>query len=379
MDRTLFLIVVSVYGVVVLAVLRLWWADRAPRSDDLAERLRYCHRVVDDLAQRAGITTPPVRLEAPSDTPEPVAYVDWMDAGGSANIVVTPRLLQDYNLDMIKAVLAHEIGHIRNKDDVDFPRALRATYPCYLIIGASTMALPRVCMAYVRGRAPWLLCLLCLLAVLPLDTYLVACVRRYFERRADDYAAELLGPDEDMMIRLAELNLWGAAAKPLSARMRSAIASPWQMLGKADAWLRHDHLRPRQHLRRRRRQFAARQRTARVHGSARLPAWRGLLRGRRTQPLGQRNSAQRPDRAQTTGEARSGPSEPAPHPLRAGTDKQVRGALDLDRDQQLQLAACSSHAAAQHGAGPHRPAISPAKAKAAPTGASSPTSSPPLR
>jgi len=73
----------------------------------------WLYRTVQELAQQAGVPMP--RHVWVSSTWEPNAFVFGRTVA-SSQLVVTASLLQQLNQDEIRAVLAHEIGHLRHRD-----------------------------------------------------------------------------------------------------------------------------------------------------------------------------------------------------------------------------------------------------------------------
>ena len=70
------------------------------------------HSIVEDLARNAGLPKPRVVL-VPEDSPN--AFATGRDPA-HAVVAVTQGLLQALNPDEIRGVLAHEMGHIKNRD-----------------------------------------------------------------------------------------------------------------------------------------------------------------------------------------------------------------------------------------------------------------------
>jgi heat shock protein HtpX len=109
------------YGFVALAVLLnlggYWFSDRialrASRARPLEEtEAPWLHAAVADLSQRAGIPTPRLYL-IPSEQPNAFA------AGRSPSrsvVAVTQGLLERMPPEHVRAVIAHELAHIRNRD-----------------------------------------------------------------------------------------------------------------------------------------------------------------------------------------------------------------------------------------------------------------------
>ena len=70
------------------------------------------HEIVDRLRQRAGLPMPQVAI-APHEQPNAFATGR---SPGHAVVCVTQGLVQLVNRDEIEGVIAHEIGHIKNRD-----------------------------------------------------------------------------------------------------------------------------------------------------------------------------------------------------------------------------------------------------------------------
>src|SRR2546428_1370100 len=108
-----------VVGLALLFILLQWlispsivrWAirDRRPIT---AESNPWVYRTVEEIARQAGVPTP--RIWESGDS-SPNAFVFGRTVS-SAELVVTQALLERLNQDEIRAVLAHEIGHLRHRD-----------------------------------------------------------------------------------------------------------------------------------------------------------------------------------------------------------------------------------------------------------------------
>jgi heat shock protein HtpX len=72
----------------------------------------WLHEMVEDLARRAGIPKPKIYL-APIAVPN--AFATGRDPNHAA-VAVTSGILQILNKDELRGVLAHELGHIKNRD-----------------------------------------------------------------------------------------------------------------------------------------------------------------------------------------------------------------------------------------------------------------------
>lgn len=70
------------------------------------------HRMVEELASRAGIPTPRIYM---TDLPVPNAFATGRSPQ-KAVVAVTQGLLQALDEKQLRAVIAHELGHIKNRD-----------------------------------------------------------------------------------------------------------------------------------------------------------------------------------------------------------------------------------------------------------------------
>ncbi|AFK22406.1 zinc metalloprotease HtpX [Pyrococcus sp. ST04] len=87
----------------------LGWYNARIVSEEEAPEL---HRIVEDLARRAGIPKPRVAI-VPTMTPNAFATGR---SPKNAVVAVTEGLLQILNRDELEGVIAHEISHIKNRD-----------------------------------------------------------------------------------------------------------------------------------------------------------------------------------------------------------------------------------------------------------------------
>jgi heat shock protein HtpX len=94
-----------------------WFSDKialkASRAQPLAEGdAPELHAIVRDLAERGGVPMPRVYL---IPTEQPNAFATGRNPQHSA-VAVTRGLLQAMPLEQVRAVLAHEVAHIKNRD-----------------------------------------------------------------------------------------------------------------------------------------------------------------------------------------------------------------------------------------------------------------------
>jgi heat shock protein HtpX len=109
------------YAFVALAVIMnlvgYWFSDKIAIKASRARPLDQheapeLYRVVEELAGRAGVPTPRVYL-IPSEQPN--AFATGRNPKHSA-VAVTEGLLRYMPIEQVRAVLAHEFAHIRNRD-----------------------------------------------------------------------------------------------------------------------------------------------------------------------------------------------------------------------------------------------------------------------
>jgi heat shock protein HtpX len=76
------------------------------------EQLPRVYTIVESLTQRAGIPMPKIYL---IPTPSPNAFATGRNPSHAA-VAVTAGILDDLNDEELAGVLAHELGHVRNRD-----------------------------------------------------------------------------------------------------------------------------------------------------------------------------------------------------------------------------------------------------------------------
>ena len=94
-----------------------WFSDRlavraAHATEVSAAQAPELHAMVEELAGRAGLPKPKVYI---SPSPQPNAFATGRNPSHSA-VAVTEGLMQQCPPEEIRAVLAHEMAHIRNRD-----------------------------------------------------------------------------------------------------------------------------------------------------------------------------------------------------------------------------------------------------------------------
>lgn len=181
-----------------------WFSDRiavraagaTPLEDD---RYRWLHDDVADFAARAGLPAPRLYL---SPSPQPNAFATGRNER-TAVVAVTAGLLDQLPRSEVRAVLAHELGHIRNRD------ILIGSIAAAIATGISMIVNLAMWSSFLGGDdedSPGLLGLLLAALVAPIAaTLLQLGVSRSREYEADRTAAHLLGTGEPLARALATI------------------------------------------------------------------------------------------------------------------------------------------------------------------------------
>jgi heat shock protein HtpX len=214
--------------------------------------LPWYENAAQELSQRAGIPTPQLYL---SPDPQPNAFA----AGRNpqvAVVCVNQGLLDLMPRQQVIAVLAHEIGHIKNRDTLIMTVA--AAMASFISMLANfAFFIPR---GDNEDRNPFVDILMMLLA--PISATLIQmAISRAREFEADRAAAELMGDARPMMDALASLergthSVPSYTAQPSTAHMY--IAAPFSGGGIFKLFMTHPPIEERiQSLARLRNQNAA--------------------------------------------------------------------------------------------------------------------------
>jgi heat shock protein HtpX len=109
------LVVLAVVFIVGQWAISPWIVRRAARvrGPVTLDTNRWLYTAVEDLARQAEVPMP--HRVWMNEDPSPNAFVFGRTVA-SAELVVTAGLLEKLNQDEIRAVLAHEVGHLRHKD-----------------------------------------------------------------------------------------------------------------------------------------------------------------------------------------------------------------------------------------------------------------------
>src|SRR5207245_576121 len=185
-----------VVGLAVLFIFFQWlispfivrWAirDRRPIT---AESNPWVYRTVEETARQAGVPTPKI-WESGDDSPNAFVFGRTIS---SAELVITQGLLERLNQDEIRAVLAHEIGHLRHRDVIIMTLMSAVPLIAYVIARLGFEALRGN--ARVRGKgAGQAFIIIIASAIVSYAVYLVAqLLVLYLSRTREYYAAAYSG------------------------------------------------------------------------------------------------------------------------------------------------------------------------------------------
>ncbi len=235
------------YVFVALAVLMnvggYWFSDRLALAASRAQPLGGTEApglqaAVAELAQRAGIPVPRLYL-IPSEQPN--AFATGRNPARSA-VAVTHGLLERMPAEQVRAVVAHELGHIRNRDVL--VASIAAT-----IAGAIAAIANVVQFSFLfggqddedQGPLGWLGALAALLLAPIAAMLLQLAVSRQREYLADATAARLLGGGRPLADALETLER-GTQVAPMAVNPAFAslyIANPLPRAGLATLFSTH--------------------------------------------------------------------------------------------------------------------------------------------
>jgi heat shock protein HtpX len=204
------------------------------RAQELAPgELPWLHQATAELSQRAGIPAPRLFL---SPDPQPNAFAAGRNPG-VAVVCINEGLLNSMNRREVIAVVAHEIGHIRNRDTLTMTVvAAFATFISFLANIA--WLIPR---GDNEDRNPIADLAMMLLAPI-VATLIQLSVSRTREFAADRAAAELTGDPNSMIHALEALErgtkvVPSYTAQPATAHMY--IAAPFTGRGLTKLFMTH--------------------------------------------------------------------------------------------------------------------------------------------
>ncbi len=160
------------------------WAIRG-RQTVTPQSNPWLHQTVEALARQAGVPTP--RIWVSSD-PAPNAFVFGRTVS-SSELVVTGGLLQRLSQDEIRAVIGHEIGHLRHRDVVVMTWVSAVPLLAYILARAGFEALRGA--GRVKGKGAGRAILIAILVgILSYLVYLVTQLLVLYLSRTREYYAD---------------------------------------------------------------------------------------------------------------------------------------------------------------------------------------------
>lgn len=221
-----------------------WWSDqlvlRTYRAREVTEReAPQLHRIVRDLAERAGIPMPRVYL-IPEQAPN--AFATGRSPQHAA-VAVTEGLLELMDRDEVAGVLAHELGHIRNRDTLVMTVAATLAGAVSMLASMAHWSLLLGGGRSSEDDGPHPVAALIGVLVAPFAAMLVQlAVSRSREFAADESAARLTGNPLALAGALRKLEAWSrrvpmTAGSPATAHL--FIVNPFSAGGLAGLFSTH--------------------------------------------------------------------------------------------------------------------------------------------
>ena len=181
-----------VVGLAVLFIFFQWlispfivrWAIRG-RRPITAESNPWVYRTVEETARQAGVPTPKI-WESGDDSPNAFVFGRTIS---SAELVITQGLLERLNQDEIRAVLAHEIGHLRHRDVIIMTLMSAVPLIAYVIARLGFEALRGNVRVRDKGAASAFFIIIAS-AVVSYAVYLVAQLLVLYLSRTREYYAD---------------------------------------------------------------------------------------------------------------------------------------------------------------------------------------------
>jgi heat shock protein HtpX len=159
------------------------------------------HRIVDELCARAGMIKPRIAVV---DLPVPNAFATGRNQK-HAVVAVTSSILQVLSENELRAVIAHELGHIKNKDIlISSVSATLATVISYL--AQMAMYFGGGSRDHDRGNILQMLLMMILAPIMA--SIIQMAISRSREYGADDRSAEFTGAPLDLARALEKLEAY---------------------------------------------------------------------------------------------------------------------------------------------------------------------------
>ncbi|MBS7288607.1 MAG: M48 family metalloprotease [Candidatus Freyarchaeota archaeon] len=143
----------------------------------------WLHSTIEELAKKSGIPKPRVAISRYS-FPNGCVFGRTL---GSSTLVVTEGLLKELNADEVRAVIGHELGHLKHKDCIVLTLLSAIPTLCFIIF---TLAFSGLRVTYrPRGKGSgWAIVLLVIGVISILAYFVTLLVVRYLSRMREFYA-----------------------------------------------------------------------------------------------------------------------------------------------------------------------------------------------
>lgn len=234
-------------GLVIAMVMNIgtWWAGdklilgmyraRLVEANEAPE----LHRIVETLAQRAGMPKPKVAI---MDNPVPNAFATGRDQN-HATVAATTGLMQMLTYDELMGVMGHELSHVRHRDTLI--SAVAATMAGAIMMVANMMRWGAMFGGFGRrdGRDGGGLVMLATIIIAPIAATLIRmAISRSREYMADQGGAELSGNPRALASALAKIggvhiNPGEYGFSPETAHLM--ISNPFKMGGLGNLFSTH--------------------------------------------------------------------------------------------------------------------------------------------
>lgn len=202
----------------------------------LGDRYPEVTRIVSDLAGRDGLPMPTLYYV---DTPVPNAFATGRNPN-HAVVAVTSGIMEILTEAELRAVLAHELGHVKNRD------MLVSTVAATLAGAISYLAQFAFLFGGRDGEDRNPIADIAILLLAPIAAMLIQfAVSRSREFLADKHSVELLGDGKDLASALKKLESWKAHAPKLQpspsqeATAHLMFANMFSMQGLASLFSTH--------------------------------------------------------------------------------------------------------------------------------------------
>ena len=189
-----------------------WFSDsivlKMQRAQPLGDRYPEVKRIVTELAGRDGLPMPKLYYV---DTPIPNAFATGRSPAHAA-VAVTSGIMEILSEKELRAVLAHELGHVKNRD------MLVSTIAACVAGAVSLIAQMAIFMggSDEEGRGN-IFASLAMLFLAPFAAMLIQmAVSRSREYLADEHSADVLGGGSDLASALAKLEDFKAQVPPIT-------------------------------------------------------------------------------------------------------------------------------------------------------------------